>query len=250
MRYFIRLSYKGSNYHGWQIQPNALAVQQVIESGLEKILRFATPIVGCGRTDTGVHASDYFAHFDSPTEFDLKKLTYQLNAVLPEDIAIHKIVAVPDEAHARFSAVRRTYEYHIHLNKSAFLNETSWYLRQSPELALMKTSAKELLGKKDFECFSKAHSDVTHFECDVMECHWKQHEDRLIFTISANRFLRNMVRAIVGTLVEIGQGKISSDSLTSILASKDRSKAGTSAPACGLFLAQINYPDHLEQLWQ
>lgn len=197
--------------------------------------------MGAGRTDTGVHAKEMYAHFDLETPFDIPNLIHKLNAFLPKDIVIYDIFPVSGEAHTRFDATKRTYEYHINTFKDAFLQEQSWYFHQKLDLDLMNKAAKSLLNHTDFQCFSKVNTDVNTFDCTIFEAHWQQENEKLIFTISANRFLRNMVRSIVGTLINIGLHKITLNDFESIIESKNRDKAGFSVPAHGLYLTKIEY---------
>lgn len=242
MRYFIKLAYNGSLYHGWQIQPNAASVQETLNKALTVLLHSNISLMGAGRTDTGVHAREMYAHFDFETVFDIPKLIHKLNSYLPKDIVIYTIFQVNEEAHCRFDATKRTYEYHIHLFKDAFLHEQSWYVNQSLDIDLMNEAAQLLLNYTDFQCFSKVNTDVNTFDCSIYEAYWKKEDNKLIFTISANRFLRNMVRAIVGTLVNIGLHKINVADFIRIIESKNREKAGFSVPAHGLYLTKIVYP--------
>lgn len=242
-RYFFQIAYKGTHYYGWQRQPKQISVQQVIEQELQKLFGEKTPIVGCGRTDTGVHASDYYFHCDIPKKFDSSKLLFKLNRMLPSDIAIKNSYLVTPEAHARFDAESRTYHYKIHTFKSPFLNDLSTYIPQSLDFDKMNQAAKHLLGKQDFTSFSKLHTDVKTNICEVYSAQWIQtDEQHWYFEIKANRFLRNMVRAIVGTLIDVGMEKIEPNAVSQIIKEKDRGKAGKSAPAHGLYLAQIDYP--------
>ena len=245
MRYFLELSYAGTNYHGWQIQPNAVTVQETIEHALGLLLRSTIKITGAGRTDTGVHARQMFAHFDTEKAINPVDLTYKLNSFLPADIAIQKMLSVTDKAHARFDAIARSYQYFIHRYKNPFLTETSWYLSKDLDVDLMNKAARILLNYKDFKSFSKTHTDVKTYICDVRQAAWQTTDNQLVFHITADRFLRNMVRAIVGTLVDIGLHKISLDELIQIIESRDRSNAGFSVPAKGLFLTEIVYPPQI-----
>lgn len=242
-RYFIQLSYKGTNYHGWQIQPNAISVQEILTKAFSTILREEIEITGAGRTDTGVHASYFIAHFDSEKEnLNLdKKLIFKLNSYLPKDIAIYKILAVHPEAHARFDANSRTYYYYIHQQKDPFLLETSYYLPQKLDIDLMNKACELLFQFNDFTSFSKLHTDVKTNNCIIKKAFWTQDYYKLKFTITADRFLRNMVRAIVGTLIDIGKKKITLEDFIQIIENKNRSDAGISVPAQGLFLANITY---------
>lgn len=242
MRYFIKLAYKGTNYFGWQYQPDAISVQETLNKALSTLLRINIDILGAGRTDSGVHAKEMFAHFDYETDIDTEKLVYKLNSFLPKDIAVFKIIKVHNEAHARFDATKRTYEYHIHTKKNAFESDDSWYYSLPLDVEKMNEACKILFEYTDFECFSKTHTDVNTFNCKIFEANWKQNEDKLVFTISADRFLRNMVRAIVGTMINIGSGKVSLNDFRKIIESKNRGKAGFSVPAHGLYLTKIEYP--------
>lgn len=244
MRYFLELAYNGKNYFGWQRQPKQISVQEVLENSLSTLVRKPMQIVGAGRTDTGVHAKKMFAHFDLDEAIppDLEK---RLNSFLPKDIAIHQIHLVKKDAHARFDAVERTYHYEIAQNKNPFSFDFSWQIWQSLNIKKMNHAATELLGVKDFSSFAKLHTDVKTHICDVRYAKWEKQDDDLIFTITADRFLRNMVRAIVGTLVEVGKEKIDLEQFKHIIAQKDRSFASGSAPAQGLYLADIVYPNSI-----
>lgn len=241
MRYFIKLSYNGTNYHGWQTQPNAPTVQETLNKALSIILNSKIDIMGAGRTDTGVHACEMFAHFDFGNPISSTNLVHKLNSYLPKDIVIYSIFPVSDSAHARFDAKKRTYEYHIHKFKDAFLNDRSWYFHQELDIDLMNKAAQLLLNYTNFQCFSKVHTDVNTFDCTIFEANWKQNENSIVFTISANRFLRNMVRSIVGTLIYIGIHKITLDDFEKIIQSQNRENAGFSVPAHGLYLTKIEY---------
>jgi tRNA pseudouridine38-40 synthase len=242
MRYLLELSYKGTHYHGWQKQVNVHSVQQEIEEKLSLLLRGETEIVGCGRTDTGVHARQYFAHVDADKDISDKLFIQKLNKVLPHDIAIHAIQQINEDFHARFDADYRTYEYWIVQRPDPFLTEMAWFLYGGLNIQAMNEAADILLSHKDFECFSKVHTDVKTFLCDVTVAKWELKDGKLVFTIRANRFLRNMVRAIVGTLIEIGRNKLTLSDFKKILESKNRSEAGQSVPAHGLFLTEVHYP--------
>ena len=241
MRYFIEFSYNGTHFFGYQIQPKQISVQEVLEKALSTLLREDIKTTGAGRTDTGVHARKIFAHFDTdqPISADLVK---RLNAFLPPSIAIKRIFQVEEEMHARFSAVYRTYEYHISLEKDPFAEAFSWQMwRQKLDVEKMNEACKILFEYEDFTSFSKLHTDVKTNNCKIYHAQWKQKGSSLVFTISANRFLRNMVRAIVGTLVEVGLGKIKPTDLHDIIQAKYRNKAGASAPAHGLYLVDVGY---------
>lgn len=241
MRYFIELSYNGKNYHGWQIQPDAISVQEKLNNAVSTIFQQNIEVVGAGRTDTGVHASQMFAHFDIDEKIE-GDITHKLNSILPEDITVYKVFLVSDEKHARFDAVSRSYEYKIWLGRNPFLLDFSWQIHsQKLDVLKMNEAAKLLLEYENFQTFSKVKTEVYTFNCTVTEAFWKQENNLLIFYISANRFLRNMVRAIVGTLVDVGLGKISVNNFRQIIESKNRSNAGLSVPAKGLFLTKIKY---------
>jgi len=242
LRYFIELSYNGKNYHGWQIQPNAITVQAVLEKALTTILQQKISVVGAGRTDAGVHATQIFAHFDIENKQDEEQLAYKLNALLPKDIAITTIFQVKDDAHARFNATKRSYQYKIVTQKNPFLNEYAHLVKQGLDVHKMNEAAAILLEYTDFQCFSKVKTDVFTYNCDVTKAVWQTENGMLVFHISADRFLRNMVRAIVGTLLEIGLGKISVSEMHNIIKSKNRGKAGTSVPAQALYLTEVHYP--------
>ena len=243
MRYFIELSYNGKDYHGWQNQPNAITVQSVVENALSKLLRNDITIVGAGRTDTGVHAKQMFAHFDTLEEIDTNFLTLKLNAFLPKTIAIHNIHKVKNNAHARFDALSRCYIYKINTHKDVFIFDNSYYFNKELNIDILQSACDILFKYKDFKCFSRTHTDVKTYLCEIMSASWSKTEDEcLIFKIKADRFLRNMVRAIVGTMLEIGIGKKSLEDLHAIIASRDRSTAGPSAPAHALYLTKIEYP--------
>ena len=241
MRYFIKLAYNGTHYHGWQCQPNASSVQETLNKAVSVILNADINLMGAGRTDTGVHATEMYAHFDFEKPFDLKSIVHKLNSYLPKDIVVYDIIPVPDEAHARFDATKRTYEYHINSFKDAFLQDGSWYFHKKLDLDSMNEASKLLFNHTDFQCFSKVNTDVNTFDCTIFEAYWQQKDNQIVFTISANRFLRNMVRAIVGTLVNVGLHKISLDDFNEIIKSKNREKAGFSVPAHGLYLTKIEY---------
>lgn len=243
-RFFLEFSYAGTAYHGWQRQPNALSVQEVMEEALALLLKQQTPLTAAGRTDTGVHAKQMFAHFDADTT-DLEQLIFRLNQFLPNDIAVIRIREVKPRAHARFDALSRTYEYHLNNFKSPFVQGMSYGLYQPLDVEQMNKAASILLEYEDFECFSKAHTDVKTFLCTISKAVWGKSETGLVFTITANRFLRNMVRAIVGTLIEIGLGKKNIQEMHSVIESKNRSLAGYSVPAEGLFLTHIEYPNSI-----
>jgi tRNA pseudouridine38-40 synthase len=241
LRYFIELSYNGKKYHGWQIQPDAVSVQEKLNDAVSTILQEKIEVVGAGRTDTGVHASQMFAHFNVENSIS-GDVVHKLNSILPNDITVYKVFSVEEEQHARFHALSRSYEYRIWLGRNPFLLDFSWQIHsQKLDIFKMNEAAKILLEYEDFQTFSKVKTEVYTFNCDVTAAFWKQEGNLLTFYISANRFLRNMVRAIVGTLVDVGLGKISINDFRQIIESKNRGNAGLSVPAKGLFLTQIKY---------
>lgn len=242
MRYFIKFSFFGKHYHGWQIQPKAITVQEVLQQALSTLLREPIAVVGAGRTDSGVHAEEMYAHFDTKDTLPID-FVRKLNSFLPSDIAIDSIFAVTPEAHARFGAISRTYQYHISTRKDVFKRDYSMYFTLPLNVSLMNEAAHILYYYTDFQCFSKTHTDVKTFLCKMYEANWEQVGHELIFTITADRFLRNMVRAVVGTLIEVGQQRLSLTDFEDIIMSKSRSNAGASVPACGLFLTRIEYPE-------
>ena len=242
LRYFIELAYNGTNYHGWQYQPNAASVQETLNRALSLLLGEEIDAMGAGRTDTGVHARKMFAHFDFDGFFECGNLIHKLNSLLPKDIVVYTMFPVSDEAHARFDATSRTYKYHINTFKDVFSTEFSWYYHHPLDIDLMNDAAHLLLKHTDFECFSKVNTDVNTFNCQISEAHWEEADGKLVFTITADRFLRNMVRAIVGTLVNVGLEKTTLEDFENIILQKQRSKAGFSVPAHGLFLTNIQYP--------
>ena len=246
LRYFIELAYNGTNYHGWQIQPDAITIQEVLENALSILLREKIQVMGAGRTDTGVHAKQLFAHFDIEVIESISDLIFKLNSFLPKDISIQNIFPVKEDAHARFDALEREYKYLISLQKNPFSDDFTHCIYHQPNIELMNVAANLLLIYKDFQCFSRSNTDVKTYNCDVKEAYWKVENSELIFTIKADRFLRNMVRAIVGTLLDIGFEKTSMLQFHEILKSKDRSKAGSSAPAKGLYLTKVVYPEQLK----
>lgn len=245
-RYFLQLAYNGTDYHGWQMQDNAPSIQQEITEKLSIILQVETPIMGCGRTDAGVHASQFFAHFDAESlPLDTATIVHKLNTMLPDSIAIYGLEQVIDDAHSRFHATKRSYQYCISTRKDPFVSDRSYKFNVPLDLAAMNKACELLLGEKDFGCFCKANADNHTDICTVYQANWEQTEHMITFNITANRFLRNMVRAIVGTLLDIGQGKTSLAEFELILASKTRSEAGRSVPAHGLFLSRVQYPSNI-----
>ena len=242
MRFFIELSYKGTNYHGWQEQPNAKTVQAEINRALSTILNTNIEVIGAGRTDTGVHSNQMFAHFDCDIDFDIQNLMFKLNSFLPSDIAIKDIFKVKEDANCRFDALSRTYQYHIIQKKDPF-NKTAYFLQNDLDIKAMNEACKYIIGKQDFTSFSKVNTQTFTNNCDVMFAKWELVNNKIIFTIKADRFLRNMVRAIVGTLLDVGFGKIIAADVAKIIAAKDRSKSGISVPAHALFLTEVKYPN-------
>lgn len=243
-RYFIRLAYNGKNYHGWQIQENAHTVQAEINEKLSVLLKKEINVVGCGRTDTGVHARDFYAHFDIIDEIaEIKNLAYKLDQFLPGDIRIKDIFKVNPDLHARFSAESRTYSYYISLFKDPFIADQSYEYRGELDVNAMNESCQHLFKQTDFTSFSKLHTQTKTNNCKISEAFWRKENGRLIFAISSDRFLRNMVRAIVGTMVEIGKGKLQSADMLKIIKARDRSEAGFSVPAHGLFLEKVSYKE-------
>lgn len=242
-RYFLHLAYNGADYHGWQSQPNAVTVQETVEKALSRVLRRQVAIVGAGRTDTGVNARSMYAHFDVDNEIaDPQRLISALNSLVGRDIAIYGIRRVADDAHARFDAVARTYKYFVTTRKSPFDYRFAWNPPYRLDVDAMNAAAARLADYIDFTSFSKLHTDVATNNCRVYEARWTAESDRLTFTIKADRFLRNMVRAIVGTLVDVGRGKTSVDEFCRIIERKDRCAAGASVPGNALFLWQVDYP--------
>lgn len=242
MRYFFEIAYNGKNYAGWQSQANALGIQSVVEEALGKILRMTVPITGSGRTDAGVHCEQQFFHADIPKDFDREALIQRLNSFLPRDISIQSVRRVRNDASARHQAIERSYQYRITRKKNPFLEGLAWHYFKSLDVERMNEAAAMLLGEHDFQCFSKVKTDVNHFICAIRKAEWKAEGARLEFTVTANRFLRGMVRAIVGTLLDVGTGKTSMKELHLIIHGKDRRKAGANVPPYGLYLTKVKYP--------
>jgi tRNA pseudouridine38-40 synthase len=244
-RYFVYLQFKGSNYHGWQIQPNAVTVQEILNQKLSLILNEKIETTGAGRTDTGVHAREFVAHFDCSINFDDKidQIIYKMNCILPADIAIFNFRMVNTASHARFDAISRKYEYQISTTKNPFLREFSYYLPVALNIDNMNEACKILFDYKDFTSFSKLHTDVRTNLCTISEARWIILENTILFSITSDRFLRNMVRSIVGTLIKLGKEQITLNHFRNIIESKNRCNAGMSAPAEGLFLTKISYPE-------
>ena len=247
LRYFVHFAYNGSDFHGWQIQPNAISVQQTMNEAFSLVLKQNIYLVGAGRTDTGVHAKEMFAHFDIDEPIaDVDFLKFKLNNFLPKSVALFSIKAVTDTAHARFSATSRTYHYYLHLDKNPFLNGLSYYVRYKKlDFDKMNLAAEKLLGTHDFKCFSRSGVQNDNFMCQITEAYWKPIEGQWFFVISANRFLRNMVRAVVGTLIEVGMGNMDLAQFQAVIVSKDRRKAGQSVVPEGLYLVRVQYPNDI-----
>lgn len=244
-RYFLSFSYNGTAYHGWQKQDNAISVQQKMEEALSLLLGESTELLGAGRTDTGVHAKQMFAHFNTARDFDRDDILHRLNAFLPESIAFRGLHPVSDSAHARFSAIYREYEYHLHYRKDPFKEKRSYHFRRDLDFNKMEEAAQSLLGYSEFSAFTKSNDGASNHLCDLMRSDWQHTATASVYTIKANRFLRNMVRAIVGTLLEVGVGKLSVEEFVQIIESGDRRKAGESVPAHGLYLTEIGYPKEI-----
>ena len=244
-RFFLEIAYNGTAYHGWQVQENAVSVQELLNKALKTVLRHDIETVGCGRTDTGVHAREFFVHFEvanSKFKIQNSKLIHSLNGLLPYDISVKRLIPVHPDAHARFDATLRSYEYHIHFEKDPFKHGFSWFLRDRPEVDLMNQAAAIIMEYRDFSCFSKSNTQTFTNNCVISRAEWKVQDDALVFHISADRFLRNMVRAIVGTLIDVGRKVMRPEDIRKIIESKNRSQAGTSVPACGLYLTEVKYP--------
>lgn len=249
-RYFMEFSYDGTNYHGLQKQPNSLTIQELIESNMNKYLGLNSNLTLAGRTDTGVHARQMFAHFEINTEFEQENFCKSLNMMLPKDICIESLYLVSDNSHARFDATSRTYEYFINLKKNPFNYNFAYYLKDELDLKKMNKCCSRLINHLDFKCFSKSNTDVKTYNCDISFAKWESIEEGYMFTIKANRFLRNMVRSIVGSMIEIGRLKISETDFQKILDSRNRSEAGFSVPASGLILTNITYKEKFIKIWK
>ena len=245
MRYLLELSYNGTNYHGWQIQSNSITVQEVIEKALSVILNQKTQVVGAGRTDAGVHAAYFCLHFDYSNSIDDQKgFIYKLNSYLRSDIYVINILKVSDDFHARFDALTRTYQYKLTTTKNPFLKDQAYYVRKNLDFSKMNLAALKLFNYTNFKCFSKSNTDVKTYNCTIKKAVWVFRDNCWFFEISANRFLRNMVRAIVGTLIEIGEGKKEVEYLDYVIKNQKRELAGCSVPAHGLYLVNILYPEN------
>ena len=245
MRYFFEIAYNGTRYHGWQKQPNALTVQEVVENALSTLFQDTVLVTGSGRTDTGVHCTQQYFHADFGEEIDEADLCYKLNRFLPVDISISRIKKVKPDAHARFDALERRYRYRIARCKNPFLIDFSYLFLKPLDIAQMNLAAGKLLNHLDFQCFSKVKSNTATYNCTITEAQWIMENDELNFYVSANRFLRGMVRAITGTLLEVGQGKMSVQHFEEIIMSRDRKQAGRATPPQGLFLIRVSYPDDI-----
>ena len=249
-RYFIEFSYDGSSYHGLQKQPNSETIQECIEFNMSKFLGLNIDLTLAGRTDTGVHARQMFAHFDIDIDFSQDNFCRSLNMMLPKDICVESLSLVNENDHARFDAISRTYEYFINLKKNPFNYKLAYYIRDELDIVKMNKSCSKLLNHTDFKCFSKSNTDVKTFDCDISFAKWDMIEGGYKFTITSNRFLRNMVRSIVGTMIDIGRLKVSQTDFQKILDSRNRSEAGLSVPALGLFLNNIKYEEIILEIWK
>ena len=245
MRYFLDIAYKGTNYHGWQIQPNAHTIQAEIEAALSKIYREDIRIVGSGRTDTGVHAIQQVAHFDGPTSFITEQLVNRLNSILPADVVVKAAQQVKADAHARFDAIERGYIYKISMKRSPFGENEFLHVPYELNIDLMNEAAQTLLGVHDFQSFSRVKTEVNHFICDIREAKWERNDEELVFHVQADRFLRGMIRALVGTMIDIGRGKLSVADFVAIQEAKNRQRAGKAASPDGLFLNKVEYPSEI-----
>ena len=246
MRYFIDLAYDGTRYHGWQVQPNSESIQGTLMKALSLFLRTEIEVVGAGRTDAGVHARMMTAHFDFDRELDVQMVTDKLNRLLPPDISVYRVKRVRPDAHARFDATHRTYKYYVTTRKDPFNRHYAWRIFNELDFERMNEAARTLFEYTDFTSFSKLHTDVKTNNCRIMHVEWTQtDEHEWVFTIRADRFLRNMVRAVVGTLVEVGRGKMTTDEFRKVIEKKDRCSAGNSVPGHALFLVDVGYPDEL-----
>ena len=249
-RYFIEFSYDGSSYHGLQKQPNSETIQECIEFNMSKFLGLSIDLTLAGRTDTGVHARQMFAHFDIDIDFSQDNFCRSLNMMLPKDICVESLSLVNENDHARFDAISRTYEYFINSKKNPFNYKLAYYIRDELDIVKMNKSCSKLLNHTDFKCFSKSHTDVKTYDCDISYAKWDMTEGGYKFTITSNRFLRNMVRSIVGTMIDIGRLKVSQTDFQKILDSRNRSEAGLSVPALGLFLNNIKYEEIILEIWK
>lgn len=242
MRYFLDLSYLGTAYHGWQVQKNAHSVQAEVNQALSTLLREEINVIGSGRTDAGVHAKQQIVHFDHEMELDIKQVLFKLNALLPNDISANDLKQVKADSHARFDAVKRSYQYHMHIRKSPFMEGLSYYFPHKLDIDKMNEAAKLLMGPQNFQCFSKVKTYVNTFDCNIDSAYWILENENLVFHVSADRFLRGMVRAIVGTLLMTGEQRMTLDGFQKVIDSRDRRNAGRSVPAHGLYLTEVLYP--------
>ena len=249
-RYFLEFSYDGTNYHGLQKQLNSDTIQDTLETKISEYIGVKSNITLAGRTDTGVHAKQMFAHIDIVDDFDKTKFCKSLNMMLPKDICIESLYLTNDDSHARFDAISRTYKYYITNKKEPFNYRFSYYVKDMLDVVKMNKCCNNLTEYIDFKCFSKSNTDVKTYDCNITKASWKKLDDGLVFEITANRFLRNMVRSIVGTMIEIGRQKISQKDFQKILDSRDRKKAGFSVPASGLFITNIKYEDIFKKKWK
>lgn len=245
MRYFLDIAYRGSSFHGWQVQPNAHTVQEVVNEALSTILREPISCMGSGRTDTGVHALQQIAHFDIDRQLQPSEIKFKLNSILPKAISVQGVYPVIATANARFDATSRAYQYHIHRYKNPFLDGLSYYYSQELDVQAIEKALELIRTHTDFQAFSRVHTDVKHFNCQIFDCSWKETNEGYIFSVKANRFLRGMVRAMVGTLLLVGQNKLDVEGLKEVLASLNRSAAGRAVPPEGLYLCEVNYPDSI-----
>ena len=241
MRYFLQLSFNGKNYHGWQVQLNAHAVQAEVDKALSVLLNENINTLGCGRTDTGVHAKIFYAHFDSSSEIVQHDFVHHLNCLLPNDIAVQKLIKVAGNSHARFDATSRSYEYFMYHHKDPFMNETAYFFPYELDMKKMNSACNLLKEYTDFSCFSKSRTQTKTNDCKITDAYWRKENDQSIFRITADRFLRNMVRAIVGTMTDLGEHKIDETNFRGIIEGKSRSDAGFSVPAKGLYLVDVKY---------
>ncbi len=241
-RYLLHLSFKGTAYHGWQIQENAVAVQALIDDRLSQIFAVKTETAGCGRTDTGVHSTNFFAHFDAETEYDEATIAFKLNRMLPGDIVVYKVCKVSLDFNSRFDALSRTYHYYILKRRNPFIEDLAWHYHQSLDTAKMNDAAALLLEYEDYGCFSKGRTQVKTKICKISEAFWLENNEMYVFRITADRFLRNMVRAIVGTVVQVGLGKMNTEDFRDVILSKNRRKAAESVTGKGLYLTDVKYP--------
>ena len=246
-RYFLELSFSGMNYSGWQRQKNGKSVQEELDRAISTLLQDDIQTQGCGRTDKGVHAEQFYVHFDTDRKIP-KKWVFKLNRFLPADIAIHEVYKVTADQHARFDAISRTYKYIISYKKDPFLKNEAMFIYKKLDLKKLNEASRLLLKHEDFQCFSRTRTSVKNFICNITEVKWIEKNDRLIFYITANRFLRGMVRAIVGTLIKVGSNEITKDAFTMVIKSKDRRQAGSSVTASGLSLVNLEYPFKLKPL--